>query len=205
MWPWMTLSKVHSSRLWPGHLELLNATLCDTIGNGSSGSSGSSAHYCFTHLLICYSLFRVHVFFLRSFSLPRSLKQTTVSVPSEAKDVIIQEQTCRVREDLVCVCAWCVSVCVRVCVCVFMCMCMHDIDHTAVFTILERGLSQRLPSSTLNYPTTVGNKQLFTSSQLHTCQNLVSFCVFDSIASFSIRVFGLNSAKSPNSHLIAFS
>jgi len=38
--------------------------------------------------------------------------------------------------------------------------------HTAVFTILERG--QRLPSSTLNYPTTVGNKQPFTSSQLHT-------------------------------------
>ena len=37
--------------------------------------------------------------------------------------------------------------------------------HTAVFTILEQG--QRLPSSTLNYNTTVGNKQLFTSSQLH--------------------------------------
>ena len=40
--------------------------------------------------------------------------------------------------------------------------------HTAVFTILEQGLTrQKLLSSTLNYPTTVGNKQLFTSSQLH--------------------------------------
>jgi len=40
--------------------------------------------------------------------------------------------------------------------------------HTAVFTILEQGLTrQRLPSSTLYYPSTVGNKQLFTSSQLH--------------------------------------
>ena len=36
--------------------------------------------------------------------------------------------------------------------------------HTTVFTIL---CGQRLPSSTLNYPTTVNNKQLFTSSQLH--------------------------------------
>ena len=43
--------------------------------------------------------------------------------------------------------------------------------HTAVFTILEQGLTRTkttyVPSSTLNYPTTVGNKQLFTSSQLH--------------------------------------
>ena len=41
--------------------------------------------------------------------------------------------------------------------------------HTAVFTILEQGVTRTktIPSSTLNYPTTVGNKQLFTSSQLH--------------------------------------
>jgi len=38
---------------------------------------------------------------------------------------------------------------------------------TAVFTILEQGLTRtKIPLSTLNYPTTVGNKQLFTS-QLH--------------------------------------
>jgi len=143
MWLWMALSKVHSPHFRPGHF---NAPLCDTVGNGSSGSSGSTAQYCFTCLLICCSLFRVQVFFLRSFSLSRYLKCTTVfrSVRSKrynysgtdlrtAKNRLgTRLQTCRVREDLLCVCAWCV--------CVFMCMCMHDIlcmcvcVHVCVYT-----------------------------------------------------------------------
>ena len=53
--------------------------------------------------------------------------------------------------------------------------CPPNCKHLTTYIIVTHGglhlnkvkRGQRLPSSTLNYPTTVGNKQLFTSSQLH--------------------------------------
>jgi len=48
--------------------------------------------------------------------------------------------------------------------CKYLTTCIIYLIRTAVFKILEQGLTgQRLPSSTLTYPTTVGNKQLFIS------------------------------------------